>query len=64
MAENQTRGDRMPWAFAIGAGAGALGLFTLLAGDASKPAPWVLLGVGALLMCTGLIQRSIEKSKR
>lgn len=54
----------MPWAFAIGAGAGALGLFTLLAGDASKPAPWVLLGVGALLMCTGLIQRSIEKSRR
>lgn len=64
MSEQRVNKDRMPWAFAIGVGLTALGLFAFIAGDGEAPGPWVALGVGALLMCTGLIQRSIEKSKR
>lgn len=62
MAE-ETRGkDRMPWAFAVGVGIGALGLFALVAGDGALGA-WVALGIGVLLICTGLIQRSIERRR-
>lgn len=53
----------MPWAFAVGVGVSALGLFALVAGDGA-PGAWVALGVGVLLTCTGLIQRSIERSRR
>lgn len=58
------RKDRMPWAFAIGVAAMALGVFALLAGDGQAPGPWVALGVGVLLACTGLVQRSLEKARR
>ena len=64
MAEQETRRSRrMPWAFAIGAPVTLLGLFALLAGGPT-PGGLVILGVGLLLTCTGLIQRSIEQSRR
>lgn len=65
MAErDDRRSRRMPWAFAIGCPVMLLGLFSTVAG---RNGPTVLgvamLGVGLLLTCTGLIQRSIEKSR-
>lgn len=53
----------MPWAFAIGVAALALGVFGL-ASSLGGPGPFVWLGIGVVLTCTGLIQRSIEKSRR
>ena len=59
--QTKTRPDRMPWAFAVGVAAIALGVIAGISGSAPG---WVVAGVGLVLLCTGLIQRSIERSRR
>ena len=65
MAEQDERRDRrMPWAFAIGLPVMLFGLFALFAGrNGPTPTGLVILAIGVLLTCTGLIQRSIERSR-
>ena len=65
MSDQPTRRDRrMPWAFAIGAPLALFGLFALIAGRNGPTATaLVVFGAGLLLACTGLVQRSIERSR-
>lgn len=61
MAENKK--DRMPWAFVVGVVALAIGVLGLVSGT-KGPGPLIWLGIGVVLACTGLIQRSIERARR
>lgn len=58
--------DRMPWAFSIGLALAGVGLIGLLAGEHPGLRLLGILGllIGMILLATGLIQRSIEKSRR
>jgi len=65
MSDEKVERRGMPWAFAVGVGLLALALLvTVLGGGTVTGGTLVLLAVGALLTCTGLIQRSIEDSRR
>lgn len=65
MSDERVAKNRMPWAFAIGVALLALGLFAVVAsGGTFTAATLVFLAVGALLTCTGLVQRSIENLRR
>lgn len=60
MSERPPR--RNPIAFGVGVGLTAFGAVVLVAGEGSAAGVVVLL-VGVALMCAGLVQKSIEKSR-
>jgi membrane-bound ClpP family serine protease len=60
----RTRHPGSSAAFAVGLTLTVMFVMGMLFGDGMTPAGVILLLVGVVLLCTGLIQESIERSRR